>query len=316
MLIAIASLQQPTFHSEFSWPRKPGQSMTEYVSQELDRRMQFVSDRLDTAAQAAQEHFPGHTCLFFTLPEFFWNVPWHGVRNEEELLEFGWACMDRMPECMELLMSWARLETHGKIILLAGSCATLIKVGEGQDAYFDVVNYLLSVSNFNFRNDGLPELSMWPKRHVSGIDFGQHASSEDGYWFFKLSENLTIKVKSLSSVAAERNSAGSFNPAFSNTLIPGGAFSLNLCLDYTVVEAGERDQELEAIGSKIDFLIACGMSFQEGPIYPQSVQIAARNDGMGEGRCEFARVVGGAITQLLPAVVIEDTLHLVSVELD
>lgn len=316
MLIAIASLQQPTFHSEFSWPRKPGQSMTEYVSQELDRRMQFVSDRLDTAAQAAQEHFPGHTCLFFTLPEFFWNVPWHGVRNEEELLEFGWACMDRMPECMELLMSWARLETHGKIILLAGSCATLIKVGEGQDAYFDVVNYLLSVSNFNFRNDGLPELSMWPKRHVSGIDFGQHASSEDGYWFFKLSENLTIKVKSLSSVAAEQNSAGSFNPAFSNTLIPGGAFSLNLCLDYTVVEAGERDQELEAIGSKIDFLIACGMSFQEGPIYPQSVQIAARNDGMGEGHCEFARVVGGAITQLLPAVVIEDTLHLVSVELD
>ncbi|MCK1793664.1 hypothetical protein [Pseudomonas violetae] len=316
MLIAIASLQQPTFHSEFSWPRKPGQSMTDYVSQELSRRMQFVSDRLDTAAQAAQELYPDRTCLFFTLPEFFWNLPWDSVRNEEELLEFGWACMDRMPECMELLMSWARVETHGKIILLAGSCATLIKVGEGQGAYFDVVNYLLSVNNFNFRNDGLPELSMWPKRHVSGIDFGEHASSEDGYWFFKLSEDLTIKVKTLSSVAAEQNAAGSFNSAFSNTLIPGVTFSVNLCLDYTVVQAGERDQELEAIGSKIDFLIACGMSFQEGPIYPQSVQFAARNDGMGEGSCEFARVEAGAITQVLPAVTIEDTLYLISVELD
>ncbi|MHC8318304.1 hypothetical protein [Pseudomonas sp. LB3P31] len=316
MLITIASLQQPTFNSEFSWPRKPDQSMTDYVSQELDRRVQFVSDRLDTAAQAAREQYPGSACLFFTLPEFFWNVPWESVRSEDDLLEFGWACMDRMPECMDRLMSWARQETHGKVILLAGTCATLIKVGEGEDAYFDVINYLLSVNNFNFHSDGSPELSMWPKRHVSGIDFGSHVKSENGYWFFKLSDDLSVKVKNLSSVAAEEHAAGSYNSAFYNTLIPGVTFSLNLCLDYSVLEEGERDQELETLGSKIDFLIACGMPFIEEKSYPQSVRFAVRNDGMGDGSCEFVRVEEGRITSVVPSIIIEDTLHLAAVELD
>ena len=316
MFVTIASLQQPTFHSEFSWPRKPGQSMTAYASQELDRRVQFVSDRLETAVQAAQQHFGQSSCLFFTLPEFFWNVPWNSVRSEQELLELGSACMDRMPESMERLMSWARVESHGKIILLAGSCATLVKVGEGQDGHFDVINYLLSVNNFNFRKEGLPELSMWPKRHVSSIDFGPCINSEAGYWYFQISEDMIIKVKDLSSVVAEQNLAASYNPAFSNSLIPGCTFSLNLCLDYAVLQEGERDQELRAIGSNIDFLFACGMAFRKGKSYPSSVQVAVRNDGMGKGRCEFARVEAGSITQVLPSMIIEDTLHLALIELD
>lgn len=316
MFVTIASLQQPTFHSEFSWPRKPGQSMTAYVSQELDRRTQFVSDRLEVAAKAALDLRPDSQCLFFTLPEFFWNVPWSSVQSEEELLELSTAYMDRMPECMEKLMKWLPVEPYGKVVLLAGTCASLIKVGEEQEAYFDVINYLMASSNFKLQSDGLPALSMWPKRYVSGIDLGSYVDSEKGYWFFQLSEQVRIKVKDVSSTVAEHYSPGGYGPVFSNTLIPECPFSINLCLDYAFLEPGQRDDELEDIDSSVDFLIACGMEFEKGERYPQSVRFAVRNDGMGAGSCEFAKVEAGKISHLLPAILIEDTLHMAVVDLN
>ncbi|MGL6246485.1 hypothetical protein [Pseudomonas sp.] len=315
MLVTVASLQHPTFYSEFSWSRKPGQSMTAYVSQELDRRIQFVSDRLRVAAATVIDQCPNSHCLFFTLPEFFWNVPWNSVQSEEELLELSTAYMDRMPECMEQLMKWLPQEQYGKVVLLAGTCANLIKVGEGDAAYFDVINYLMASSNFKLQSDGRPELSMWPKRYVSGIDFGEYVDSEDGYWFFQLSENVRVKVKDFSSTIAEHHSAQGYGPVFSNTLIPECPFSINLCLDYAFLESGQRDDELEAVDSTIDFLIACGMDFEEGKRYPDSVRFAVRNDGMGEGQCQFAEVASGKITHLVPSMIIEDTLHLVVMDL-
>lgn len=316
MLVMIASLQQPTFHSEFSWSRKPGQTITDYVIQEIDRRVQFVSDRLETAAKTALEQRPESECLFFTLPEFFWNVPWSSVQSEEELLELSTAYIDNMPHALERLMRWADRERFGKIVLLAGTCATLIKVGEGQESYFDVINYLLASSNFKFRSDGLAELSAWPKRYVSDIDFGYNVDRIEGYWFFELSNNVVVKVRDVSSVVAEHRAAESYGPAFINTLIPACTFSINLCLDYAVLENGERNDELENIHSKIDFLIACGMFFDEGQRYPDSVQFAVRNDGMDEGGCEFAEVESGRIIRLLPSTIIEDTLHLAVLEVN
>lgn len=315
MLVTIASLQQPTFHSEFSLPRKPGQYMTEYVSQELYRRMQYVSGKLEVAAKAAIDQRPDSECLFFTLPEFFWNVPWSSAQHEDDLLEHGMACMDRMPECMEVLMNALPVDRYGKVVLLAGTCATLIKVGEGADAYFDVINYVMTTSNFKILNDGSPEMSMWPKRYVSGIDFGKYVDSADGYWFFKLSDNVTIKVKGVSSTIAEHNSADGYGAVFSNTLIAQCPFSINVCLDYAVLENGQRDEELEKIDSKIDFLIACGMSFEDGKRYPDSVRFAVRNDGMDAGRCQFAEVKAGRITHLVPSVIVEDSLHFATLDL-
>ena len=314
MLVTIASLQQPTLHSEFSWPRQPGQSMTDYVSQELHRRVQFVSDRLQVAAKAAIDQHPDSQCLFFTLPEFFWNVPWSSARNEEELLELSWACMDRMSESMAMLMSGQPLEPYGKVVLLAGTCATLVKVGEGQDAYFDVINFLLAANNFKHHSDGMPELAMWPKRYVSGIDFGQ-GDYNAGHWLFKLSEGLKIKVKAVGSAVAEQNSSAGYSPTFSNTWIDECTFSINVCLDYAMLNSGQRNDELESIDSKIDFLIACGMGFGDEKRYPQSVRFAVRNDGMDKGSCEFAHVEGGKISHLLPSTIIEDTLHLAVVDL-
>ncbi|MFJ2687653.1 hypothetical protein ACIOYV_28425 [Pseudomonas sp. NPDC087342] len=315
MLVTIASLQQPTFHSEFSLPRKPGQSMTEYVSQELYRRMQYVSGKLEVAAKAAIDQRPDSECLFFTLPEFFWNVPWSSALHEDDLLEHGMACMDRMSESMEVLMNRLPVDRYGKVVLLAGTCATLIKVGEGPAAYFDVINYVLTTSNFKVLNNGSPEISMWPKRYVSGIDFGKYVDSVDGYWFFKLSDNVTIKVKGVSSTVAEHNSADGYGAVFSNTLIAQCPFSINVCLDYAVLENGQRDEELEKIDSKIDFLIACGMPFEDGKRYPDSVRFAVRNDGMDAGSCQFAEVKAGRITRLVPSVVVEETLHFATLDL-
>lgn len=315
MLVTIASLQQPTFHSEFSWPRKPGQAIADYVVQELDRRVQFVSDRLDVAARAAMDRHPNSECLFFTLPEFFWNVPWNCVEREEELLQLSTTYLGKMPECIGSLMKWLPVDQYGKVILLAGTCASLIKVGEEQDAYFDVINYVMTTSNFKFRSPGVPELSMWPKRYVSSIDFGDYVESEAGYWFFQLSENLKIKVRDVSSTVAEHNAREGYGPVFFNSLMSGCPFSINVCLDYAALANGERAQELEKVDAKVDFLIACGMGFEDAERYPHSVRFAVRNDGMGEGSCQFAEVTSGKISHLIPSVIIEETLHLAVVGL-
>ena len=315
MFVTIASLQQPTFHSEFSWSRKPGQSIVSYVTQELDRRVQFVSDRLNLSAELTINDYVDSQCLFFTLPEFFWNVPWASADTEEELLQLSSCYLEQLPGSIAELIKWLPLNDYGKVVLVAGTCASLIKVEDSQGECFEVVNSVLLASNFKFLDDGFPELSMWPKRHVSGIDFGSHVGSDETYWYFQLSDNLKVKVRKLSSALSEHNTAQGYGPVFFNSMIEQCPFSINVCLDYAQLEESERDEELEQVEAKIDFLIACGMSFDQNRQYPPSVQFALRNDGMGKGRCQFAKVSDGRISHEVDAVKVEDTLHVVQLEL-
>lgn len=313
MLINIASLRQPTFTPQFSYLRTPRQSITEYVTSELDIRVANIRRKLEVAALAAREMHPGATCLFFTLPEFFWNVPWREIDSEEELHELTTAYLEKVPACVRLLMTDLPVEHYGKIVLLAGSCATLIKVGEGEGSYYDVINYLLAMSNKEYKVD-TPLMSMWPKRHVSGIDFGEHEAAENGYLTFQLSDEVRVKVKALSSVQAEHSYFSGYGQTFVNSLVPECPFGINLCLDYMVQEDGERDSEIEITEAKIDFLIACGMPFNYFKRHLPSIQFAIRNDGMGIGECEFVRLKEGAIADAVPSEVIDDNVYLASID--
>ncbi|VVM46950.1 hypothetical protein PS662_00579 [Pseudomonas fluorescens] len=313
MLINIASLRQPTFTPQFSYLRAPRQSITDYVTSELDMRVAYVRRKLEVAALAAREKFPGAACLFFTLPEFFWNIPWREVDSEEELNELTTAYLEKVPACVRLLMTDLPVEHYGKIVLLAGSCATLIKVGEGERSYYDVINYLLAMTNKEYEVD-IPLMSMWPKRHVSAIDFGEHESAENGFLTFQLSSEVRVKVKALSSVQAEHSYFGGYGQTFVNSLAPECPFGINLCLDYMVQEDGERDSEIEITAAKIDFLIACGMPFNYFKRHQSSIQFAIRNDGMGRGECEVVRVEEGEIADEVPSEVIDHNLYLVSID--
>jgi hypothetical protein len=313
MFVSIASLRQSTFKSQLSQAQPLGQSIHDYLDDELVARAELVRRKIKIAAKAAREDHGETACVFFTLPEFFWNIPWREVRNEEELHELNSAYLEKVPACIALLMTELPVERYGKIVLLAGSCATLIKVGEGESSYYDVINYLLAITNKEYEGD-IPLISMWPKRHVSGIDFGKHLASVGDFWLFKISEEIEIRVKKLGSVWAEHSYFGGYEGKFINSLVNGCPFAINLCLDYYSLKEGERDVQVELIEAKIDFLIACGMSFDYAKRHPSSLQFSIRNDGMGDGEVEVVRLQAGWIVESVPSVPIEDDLHLTLIE--
>ena len=313
MFVSIASLRQPTFKSQLSQARPLGQSIGDYLDDELVARAELVRRKIKIAAKAAREDHGATACVFFTLPEFFWNIPWREVRNEEELHELNAAYLEKVPACIALLMTELPVERYGKVVLLAGSCATLIKVGEGESSYYDVINYLLAITNKEYEVD-IPLMSMWPKRHVSGIDFGKHLASEGDFWLFKISEEIEVKVKKLSSVRAEHSYFDGYEGRFINSLVNGCPFAINLCLDYYSLKEGERDIQVELAEAKIDFLIACGLPFNYAKRHPSSLQFSIRNDGMGKGEVEVVRLQSGWIVESVPSVKIEDDLHLTLIE--
>jgi hypothetical protein len=309
MLLSVASLRQPTFNPQFSQLRAPGQSITDYVVSELDARVEFVRRKIRIAAKAAAADHDGSECLFFTLPEFFWNIPWREVDSEDELHELTTAYLEKVPAYISSLMKDLPVERYGKIVLLAGSCATLVKVGEGDASYYEVINYLLTITNKEYETD-IPLMSMWPKRHVSGIDFGRNVGNQDGFWFFRLFDEFVIKVKDYSSVSAEHSYFDGYEGLFINSLVPGCPFGINVCLDYAVLREGERDKEVEIPEVKIDFLIACGMSLDYDKQHPTAVQYSIRNDGMGRGACEVVRLEEGLIVDEIASEEIDDNLYL------
>lgn len=313
MLINIASLRQPTFEPQFSKVRSPRQSITDYVISELDVRTAYVRRKLEIAALAARGKVPEAACLFFTLPEFFWNIPWREVDSEEELHELTTAYLEKIPVLVRSLVADLPIEQYGKIVLIAGSCAALVNVGEGEVSYYDAVNYLLAVTNRKYE-DGSPLVSMWPKRYVSKIDFGEQTTAENGFRTFNLFDEVMVKIKSISSVRAEHNRAGGYGATFINSLVPDCPFGINLCLDYFALQEGERDSEVEIKEAKLDFLIACGMPFDYLKHHPSSIQFAIRNDGMGSGECEVVRLARGEIVDAVPSDVIDDNLYLACVD--
>ena len=315
MLVSIASLRQPTFKVLNHRRRAPGQSVVDYVKSEFDARAEYVRQKIVLAATTAREDHNGTACLFFTLPEFFWNVPWSEVGTEDELHQLNSAYLEHVPAYVTALVRDLPVERYGKIVLLAGSCATLIKVGEGDASYYDVINYLLAITNKEYQSD-IPLMSMWPKRHVSGIDFGRNIGTADGYWFFNLFGGVVVRVKTVSDVLAEHSYFGGYEALFINSLVIGCPFGINLCLDYAVLADGERDKEVELAGVKVDFLIACGMGLDYNKRHPSSIQFLVRNDGMGEGECEVAKLAAGKIIEVVPSVMVEDNLYLTLLPID
>lgn len=315
MFISVAMLQQATFNAEFSSSRLPGQSIVDYVESELDRRVQHVKGKIKSALSVAHQTGAESECLFFVLPEFFWNVPWSAVANREELLALSDTYFKRVSECVSHLLDSFPVSTYGHVALLAGTCATLAEVEGPAGNHFEVINYLLAGSNASKNAQGQSSLALWPKRYVSHIDFGKSKDSDEQYWFFELSKGFVVKVKKISSSLAESNMAAGYKTIFQNDFVSRCPITIDLCLDYASVGSHEREHEYKDWSSKLDFLIACGMGFDRTKEHSKSLQFAFRNDGMGRGECEAVTVVDGRIANSLSTTRVDNDIHWLQVEI-
>jgi len=320
MLLLVASLKQATSRSEFSLPRDPGQTLIDYATHELRRRVKFVTEKIIDSTKLKDAWHEKSETLIFTLPEFFWNIPWKYVMNREELGELTTLYFTKIAESINEIMENVPKSQYGNIILLGGTVAALIEIEASHPSY-EAINYIPVADNYRkTTSDGMVPMSTWPKRHTSHIDFGT-GSTWDGKFYsttFPAPSHLTVRVKEKNISIAENNSDKGFDSVFFNTLIPDCPISINLCLDYAKTQFGDRDIELENTQSKVDFLIACGMPFNNQKIYPKNVQFAVRNDGIGEGHCQAVSVKDNKIVSYpfpMQRMLFNNTIHIAGLEI-
>ncbi len=291
MKIYVASLRQPTASSELSEDRKDGDSIQEYAKKEISRRIVQLSTHIRKVADHINNSEKKHT-IFFTVPEFYWNVKWGALRNEEELLQLTDYMMTHLSDALEHLMKELPESNYGPVVLLAGSLGVLIQL---PDLNYEAINYCLIANNFKKNGDGRYEMSMWPKRNTSHIDFGERITRRVDAHQVKLGDNVTVWVMRKNQTVAEHNTAEGYGDKLANNLVPGCPFSINLCLDYDLIKTPDRDSEVYEPQSCIDFLLSCGMGFSPEHVYPASVQFAIRNDGMDVGQIQYLPVQSGII---------------------
>lgn len=298
--------------------------MKTYATRALQSKFELLRDAL--AEGLPKKTSPAELC-YFVAPEFFWNVNWDAVQNEEDIKIFSDTCVIEVKKHVRALISLFPQEQFGKLALLPGTAQVLIKLdrkvppanffataednadvilkgpdGKGitiplpNDKVYEAFNYVLAIDNFSKPNpDGAQPMSMWPKRVVSKIDLPHSVDLNTPYWVPRLGK-LDILVLKTSSTDAFSNAGGSQFPGFDNDPLGGVPFGVDICLDYmSMYDNGEykRMSQIEDTDYVIDFLIASGMTIATDHNYLPSVQYVVRNDGanhaFGVG-CEVFRL--------------------------
>ncbi|MBS9423024.1 hypothetical protein [Photorhabdus caribbeanensis] len=309
MKINVASIRQATFRSEFSLDRESGQSIQDYLSKEIERRIDLVRENILLASENKEKNIP----LFFSLPEFFWNIKWNTLKNKDELYQLTDYMMHYLSDAQESLMNSLPESEVGKIVLLAGTMVVLVETSN--DGVFEPLNYCLISNNFKKKNDGRFERSMWPKRTTSHIDFGLKDKVTNNGFIFTFADKLTVEVLNKTQHVGEHDNNINYGFSIDNNIINDCPFSINLCLDYGRVKPGERNDELIESSSKIDFLLACGMSLSPNYKYPPSVRFAVRNDGMRDGKVECFSIKNRHLFKKIPQRELNTRLSMVELTL-
>lgn len=295
MRIKVAALRAITSGRENRLPaREVTQSIPEYVDQHLNRRQGEIEQALTVLLQQREPSVP----LFFTLPEFFWNIRWDALKNAEELRSMTERYLEQLPLKVNDILKKFPADKYGHIVLLAGTVATLV---ETPQKMYDPLNYCLIGNNQKKSSDAVYELSMWPKRNTSWVDFGEQVADAGDLIVCKLSDSLETVILKQSTTAAEHNSTDGYGYHIDNDIIKDCPFSINICLDYTTLSPDEQQKMQLDQNSKIDFLLACGETLAPHS-YPVSVQYAIRNDGANPGEIEFFSVENQRIKQIIEPV--------------
>ncbi|WP_118987511.1 hypothetical protein [Photorhabdus sp. CRCIA-P01] len=293
MHIQVAALRAITSERERHLPdRDPQQSITDYAQQHLLRRQTETEQALTALLQAKQGSAP----LLITLPEFFWNIRWDALKTTDELHRLTDYYLDQLSSRVSAIVDKFPADKYGQIVLLAGTVATLVETA--QKGTYEALNYALIAGN----RPAAPEISMWPKRYTSWVDFGSQVGESGDIIACKLADSLVVAVLKTSTSAPEHRSADAYGAWLANDIIKACPFSINICLDYTRLSTGEQQKNQQNQNSKIDFLLACGEKLYDSHSYPASVQYAIRNDGINPGEIEFFTVKNQHISQKIEPV--------------
>lgn len=288
----IFGLKYLTYNSPSSVVRVDGMSLRDYLAYDMRVKLGVVRENIKDAVRRRKTN-----AMFFCIPEFYWNVPWDYIYSADEINELFEFYFNELSLNLKSLMEEFQVVDHDKFVFIAGSVALLLEVNSFDNIHYEAINYSLVVSNFTESGCG-SEISMWPKRFVSKIDFGEQNGEDEDYRYFTLGNDLKIDVVKKGDVVAEHNGTDGYGSRLNNVLFEKIPFSINLCVDYREVLSGERNSELAEPKSKVDFLISCGMPYSEDHIYPESVIYSVRNDGYPTmAGVEVRRVENGRLSE-------------------
>ncbi|TAJ63627.1 hypothetical protein [Variovorax sp.] len=305
--VRVLNLQTPST-APLPDQRLKDEPIETYTRRALQAKFNLLSDAL--AQGLPKKSAPTDLC-FFVVPEFFWNVNWDAVRNEEEIKAFSTTCVIEVQKHVRALIALFPQDQYGKLALLPGTSQVLMKqlveppaapapqggpVKDEDLPPYEALNYVLVIDNFSKANpDGSRPIAMWPKRNVSWIDFDTDGGTQvlkDGRAYWKvLLGHLDILVLMESTTTAAYYADGKQYTGFDNDPLGGVPFGVDVCLDYMASYTEKqylRMSQIEDTNYIIDFLLAAGMTADpETHKYLPSVQYIVRNDGYYVGACEI-----------------------------
>ncbi len=288
------------------------ESIEDYLKRALDNRLALVYRAMVTAFE---KHSPKEFDVsFFTVPEFFWNVPFGDFWTEAELQASTDLYLETVTRNARTLISKFPASQYGHIVLLPGTVAALkpsfnvLKPDGTTGTIYNAANHLVCTHNLpvNDKNYPRPAYMIWPKRVVSSIDYIDEANGGSckrsiadldknpinpgvnnvlKECILNTKNGLTVRIEYVSSsVAQSFDSQGKLlSNSFQNDIIDGLPFGIDICLDYS--EASVQNDEfriaqLDEREFKLDFLIAAGM-FLNVKNYANTpyIQYAIRNEG-------------------------------------
>ncbi len=299
--IRVLNLQTPTFTPPDN-QRLAGEDIKTYTQRALQEKFALLSDAL---TEGLPKKSAESDLCYFVVPEFFWNVNWDAVKNEDEIKVFSNTCVGEVQKHVRALIALFPQEQYGKLALLPGTAQVLKKQIDGTTPApvpagtvvadkdlpaYEALNYVLVIDNFSKANpDGSRPIAMWPKRNVSGSDFDTNnrttvMKNARAYWKVRLTSLIDILVLKESTTTASYYADGKEFKGFDNDPLGGVPFGVDVCLDYMRAYTDRkylRMTQIEDTNYIIDFLIACGMSADpSNHQYLPSVQYIVQNDGM------------------------------------
>jgi hypothetical protein len=300
--VRVLNLQTPTFTPPAN-QRLASEDIKTYTQRALQEKFALLRDAL---TEGLPKKSAESDLCYFVVPEFFWNVNWDAVQNEDDIKVFSTTCVDEVQKHVRALIALFPQEQYGKLALLPGTAQVLPKqIGSTASApapapagtavadtdlpSYEALNYVLVIDNFSKANpDGSRPLAMWPKRNVSAIDFDTYGGTTvtknaQAYWKVRLTSLIDILVLQKSTRAASYYADGKEFKGFDNDPLGGVPFGVDVCLDYSLAYKDNeylRKSQIADANYIIDFLIACGMTAAPSRHkYLPSVQYIVRNDG-------------------------------------
>lgn len=315
--VRVLNLQTPTYKPATN-QRAANEDIKTYTQRALKEKFELLRDAL---TEGLPKKSGECDLCYFVVPEFFWNVNWDAVKNEDDIKVFSSTCVVEVQKHVRALIALFPQERYGKLALLPGTAQVLMKQTGGATPApapasavaaiadkdlpgYEALNYVLVIDNFSAANpDGSRPIAMWPKRNVSGIDFDTYNRTVvnrvgGSYWKVRLSPPrivpaFNILVQQKSTTTAAYYAHGKEFKGFDNDPLGGVPFGVDVCLDYASAYTDNenlRMSQIEDTNYLIDFLIACGMTVSPTHKYLPSVQYVVRNDGMDLGSCEIYKL--------------------------